>query len=195
MLGKQALIFFAIHGGDRKVIEFLIDMGADLEIRSQEGLTVAEAAVEMGNTEVLAALQRAKVPPASLASALLRACASPHEQAARMTAKLVAMGAPATAAAPDGATALHFAAVRGDVAAVEALVRAGAAVDARTKAGATPLLLAAMEGRAPVMRALLEGGASVSLPNESRLTPLFIAAHEGHIAVRGHARRASLAPP
>lgn len=181
-IGKQPLLYFAIHGGDRKVLQFLIDMGADLKVRSQEGLTVAEAAAEVGSEAALVALEKAGKYP-DLGSALLRACASPHPNAAQMIAKLVKLGATVNATAPDGATGLHYVAMKGDAAAADLLLRGGAEKNVRTKQGATPLFLAAMQGHVAVMRVLLEAGANASLANETQWTPLFVAAHEGHISV------------
>ena len=82
---------------------------------------------------------------------------------------------PSDVNARDGAgnTALHFAALNHDVAAVEALVGAGADVNVRNAAGATPLLYGA--GRAEVVRLLLAAGAAPEVRSLLSMTPLSVA--------------------
>lgn len=66
---------------------------------------------------------------------------------------LLKQGADVSAGHPDGMTALHYAAERGDAAMVDMLVYAGANVSGVTRLGQyTPLHLAARAGSAPVDR-------------------------------------------
>lgn len=76
---------------------------------------------------------------------------------------LIKQGLDVNAAQPDGMTALHWAAQRGDVSGAQMLVYAGARVDAVTRNGNyTPLHLAARNGRSAVVKALLAAGADVN---------------------------------
>ena len=60
---------------------------------------------------------------------------------------LIAQKSDVNVARPDGMTALHWAARRGDVAMAQALIQAGAQVEAPTRIGAyTPLHVAAVAG-------------------------------------------------
>jgi len=78
----------------------------------------------------------------------------------RKVAAAIAAGADlAGADAESGSTALHFAADRGALDCVAALLEAGAAVDAADADGATPLACAALCGHADVVVALLAAGA------------------------------------
>lgn len=72
-----------------------------------------------------------------------------------------------------GNTALHFAALNHDVAAVEALVGAGADVNVRNAAEATPLLYGA--GHAEIVRLLLAAGAAPEVRSRLSMTPLSVA--------------------
>src|SRR5258707_9238369 len=63
------------------------------------------------------------------------------------------------AAEPDGTTALHWAAHRGDLATVDLLVRSGARATVVNSFGVTPLALAAESGNAAVVERLLKVGA------------------------------------
>ncbi len=78
--------------------------------------------------------------------------------------------------APDSAgnTALHFAALNHDLAAVTALLAAGATVDARNAAQATPLIYGAAQPE--IVRQLLARGADVRAVSTLKTTPLAVAA-------------------
>ena len=86
------------------------------------------------------------------------------------------------AARGDGITALHLAAERGDIEAVQALLDAGADVGAGTRIGSyTPLHLAARGGHGDVVALLLEAGADpLAATTTSRATALHLAAAAVH---------------
>jgi uncharacterized protein len=93
---------------------------------------------------------------------------------------LIAQKSDVNVARPDGMTALHWAARRGDVAMVQALIQAGAHVEAPTRIGAyTPLHVAARGGHAAVVRALLGAAAHARATTTSQATPLHLAAGSG----------------
>jgi ankyrin repeat protein len=75
-----------------------------------------------------------------------------------------------------GWTPLHYAAVGGQVKAVEFLLGQGADVDARGKSQDTPLYVAAENGHLEVARLLLDRGADVNAKDDSNRTPLHNAA-------------------
>ena len=62
-------------------------------------------------------------------------------------------------AAPDGATALHWAVHRNDAGLVDLLIAAGADVAAANRYGVQPISLAAENGNAAILEALLDAGA------------------------------------
>jgi len=68
-------------------------------------------------------------------------------------------------------TPLHEAAVKGDAAAVAALLDAGADPDARTEKGATPLHIATLKGHAAAIAPLLDAGADPDARTEDGTTP------------------------
>jgi ankyrin repeat protein len=99
---------------------------------------------------------------------------------ATAVAELLKPGADADAAAPDGATALHWAAHLDKLKLAGRLVRAGANANAANRYGVTPLMLACTNGNAAMLELLLNAGAD---PNIAMLgageTPLMIAARTG----------------
>jgi ankyrin repeat protein len=96
---------------------------------------------------------------------------------------LLKQGADVNAALPDGMTALHWAAVRGDAELAEMLLYAGASTKAVTRIGAyTPLHVASREGNANVAKLLLEKGAEVDArTSTSSVTALHLAAASGNL--------------
>jgi ankyrin len=81
----------------------------------------------------------------------------------------------------DGATALHWAVLKGDREMAAVLMRAGANPKAANREGVTPLWLASVNGDATMIRALIEAGAD---PNETLplgRTPLMLASRTGSV--------------
>jgi uncharacterized protein len=90
-------------------------------------------------------------------------------------------GADVNSAQGDGMTALHWAAMKGDVQLAEILLYAGANVKATTRLGAyTPIMLAAKAGDAPMIAALAKAGADVKSATATGVTPLMLAAASGN---------------
>ncbi|XP_023347102.1 ankyrin-1 isoform X3 [Eurytemora carolleeae] len=79
-----------------------------------------------------------------------------------------------------GYTALHHAAIAGNVDVVSLLLEQGEAVDAKGQDGATPLRCAVQEGHTRVVAVLLSRGGSVQDKDEDELTLLHCAADAGH---------------
>ncbi|MGE0394413.1 MAG: ankyrin repeat domain-containing protein, partial [Vicinamibacterales bacterium] len=99
--------------------------------------------------------------------------------------QLIAKKADVNAPQPDGATALHWAAFRDDLALTTLLVGAGADANARNDYGVTPLSLAASQASPAVVTALLKAGADAAATLPSGETPLMTAAHAGKAGTIG----------
>jgi uncharacterized protein len=97
--------------------------------------------------------------------------------------QLVSQGIDVNVAQGDGMTALHWAAMRGDVDAIGMLVTAGGRVDAVTRNGNyLPLHLAARGGKAAAMSALLSAGTDAkAVTTTGGATALHLAAGDGSI--------------
>ena len=91
-------------------------------------------------------------------------------------AALLNAGADPDARDPDGATALSWAVVRGNVGTATLLLEAGADPEPTNELGIGPLGLAVENGSAGMVRLLLEHGASPGPPRQSGETPLMTAA-------------------
>ncbi len=87
------------------------------------------------------------------------------------------------AAAPDGTTALHWAAHRDDLDIADLLIRAGAKVNAATDLGVTPLWNASQNGSDAMVRRLLQAGANPNAPLLAGETPVMVASRSGYHSV------------
>lgn len=85
--------------------------------------------------------------------------------------------------APDGTTALHWAAHHDDLALARALVAAGADPDARNRYGVAPLTLSCLNGSATMTGLLLDAGAEAHAIGADGETALMVAARTGVDAV------------
>ncbi len=92
---------------------------------------------------------------------------------------LLAIGADPDARQGDGATALHWATHRNNLAAMHALLDASASVNIANDLGATPLWLAAGNGSADAVAHLLDAGADPNVTLNMGETPLMAAARAG----------------
>ncbi len=92
---------------------------------------------------------------------------------------LLEAGADVKAQAPDGATALHWAAHWDDPAAARALIAAGAAAGAVNRYRVTPLMLAAANGSAAMIEMLIAAGADPNAALPYGETVLMSAARTG----------------
>ncbi|MEO6516832.1 MAG: ankyrin repeat domain-containing protein [Steroidobacteraceae bacterium] len=95
--------------------------------------------------------------------------------------RLLKSGADVNAQQADGATALQWAAYRGDAQLAELLLKAGAKPGLANRNGVTPLWLAATRGDAAVIQALLKGGADANEQLRLGRRPLMLAARSGSV--------------
>jgi ankyrin repeat protein len=93
---------------------------------------------------------------------------------------LIKQAADVNGAQGDGMTALHYAALNGNLDMARMLIAAGANVKAATRLGSyTPLFMAAKNGNAGVVGALLKGGADAKAAGSTGLNALMMAATSG----------------
>ncbi len=98
-------------------------------------------------------------------------------------AALLEAGTDADPREPDGATALSWAVVRGNLSIAKLLLQAGADPSLSNELGVGPLALATQNGSAGMVKLLLENGAEPDPQRESGETPLMTAARLGQTEV------------
>lgn len=147
--------------GDLPIIELLLAHGADVEAKDSEGRTALVRAAADGNAQVSQALIDAGAAVGLVEAALLG-------DTARVRGLLAGGGLQPELMA----SALWWAAGRGQDASVRLLLEAGAPVDARGCRESTALMHAALCGQADAVDILISSGADVNAWNGRGVTAL-----------------------
>ena len=92
---------------------------------------------------------------------------------------LIVEGSDVNLAAPDGSTALHWAAEWDDLETAAELLKAGADANVKNRYGAAPIMLAAINGSAPMLELLIRAGANPNTALGEGETALMTAARTG----------------
>ena len=161
--GETALHWAVWRGRSAAIVGALLDSGADLDARRQDGRTAYAVAVLTGQTEVAALLNaRGAKTELSILDSFLGACATANpEELDRVLATRPDLGA-----IPDGDRLVSDLAMNHSTAAVRALLFAGMPVDARGDMGATALHWACWKGYADLVELLLEHGGSLTIEDQ-----------------------------
>ncbi|MEN8259076.1 MAG: ankyrin repeat domain-containing protein [Pseudomonadota bacterium] len=159
-----------------ETIKFLLDLGADVDAKSELGRTPLFSAVINRRPDLAKLfLENGADPNSRCVCSGIGGDWTPLTYTTRNysykhTGKdlidlLLAGGADANLARKDGRTPLMLAASRGDLQFVQTLLKAGANINARSETGQTVLVYAARSGREDVLAALLSSGADVHSGN------------------------------
>lgn len=176
------LLHVAAHDTNTTAIQLLLDRGADVNSRANDGSTPLHFAIQRDRGTESAALL---LTHGADINARDKQGNTPLNLAVRdsityMIQFLLDRGANVNSPANDGSTPLHFAtqSVKSNEITALLLVH-GADMNARNDQGDTPLHLAAREGRTEMVQLLLGKGANVNLRDGIACTPLHWAAYSG----------------
>lgn len=175
-------LMWAVKLEDRdEMVQVLSELGADVDLASDNGNTALAMAAGAGNLSGVESLLEAGADADHQnergTTALIYAAYRGHSD---VVEQLLAHGADPAIQNSQGNSALLLAAAAGRLEAVRALLAAGADPDVATDHGTTPLLWAAQEGRSDVVGALVDAGASVNAQDADGDTGLIVAARGGH---------------
>jgi len=184
--GETPLHRAAAAGHGEPVLRALVEHGAHVDTRRDDGATAYQLAVRVGNVSGAAYLALAGADTAlNEVDRLLGACATDDEAAAR--AVVAAHPGILQSLGPSERDALGLALTRGDFAMVRLMVSLGWPLTQEGEWGGTPLHWAAWNGRVEMVRLLLEAGAPVNV-RDSRYgsSPIAWCAHGSRYCDRGN---------
>ncbi|CAM9868321.1 unnamed protein product, partial [Phaeothamnion confervicola] len=192
--GGNAL-HYAASAGSAAVLEYLLDLGCDVDTHKRDAKTPLHEACNHGQgTAVELLLARgANVNAKKTNDWSPLHYAAQHGTVGPILALLKA-GADVDGRNREGASPLLLAAREGHKEAVAALLEAGAAPDATTRTLRTPLLTAVAHGRAGVVSQLLAAGASPAHADSCGQTVWHACAAAGDEAMARHLLAAGVRP-
>jgi ankyrin repeat protein len=147
----------AAYSGHKEIAELLIDKGADVNAKDEDGGTPLDWAILNKQTETADLLRK-------------HGGRTGEELEAAEPVAEAATPEPPTAKAPD--ISIHDAARTGNIEAVKQHLAAGADVNADKGTGVTPLHLAAFNSHKEIVELLIAKGADVNAKNGFDRTPL-----------------------
>lgn len=163
-----------------KDVAKLIEAGADINVKSAEGITALEMAAEQNNSELVAYLLKKGANP-NIGIPLVRSAANKNE---KIVKQLIQAGAMQNQYQDGKISALWHAVYHADPEMVRLLLEAGADANVQTTNGNTPLHLVlehlllyqgSRNANIAIVRMLLAYGADITQENGSKETPLDIA--------------------
>jgi ankyrin repeat protein len=180
----QTVLHLAAEGGNKAIVQLLVDKGADVKAKDNHGSTVLHWAARGGNEAIVRLLidkgADVKAKDKYGKTVLHWAGWERNEAVVRL---LVDKGADVKAKDKYGETVLHSVAEEGNEAIVRLLVDKGADVNAKDKYGETVLHSAAEDGDEAIVRLLVDKGADVKAKDKYGETVLHLAARGRNEAV------------
>ena len=183
--GKTALHRAAARG-NLDAAKFLVESGADVNLKSASGMTALKLATGFGRTEVAEFLKQHGATSESAPSKKAAVAAAPVSiSSITNTEKLNAFQRQLVQAVDEmrrsperGFTSLHDAAREGQVAAMQALLARGNDINARDELSWTPLHWAANAGQKTAVECLLDHKADINALTTGGDTPLMLAIYQ-----------------
>ena len=160
----------AAENGINKAVQFLLDMGVNIDVVDSNGRTALMLASKAGHEEIVETLLS------------MRASGSQdgHSWVGQI---LLKEGADPNIWNKDGATALMYASHNGHSEVVEILLEGGADPNIQKKDEATALMYASQNGHSEVVQILLKGGANPNSWTQNGATSLMVASENGYSEV------------
>lgn len=177
----NALMIRAAATGNTHTVKDLINKGADVNAKEENGFTPLMLSSWHGHIDIVQHLiakgAHVNAKTNEGLTALLSALEQGHYDIAKI---LIASGADVNVKGMDDRTPLMGESYRGNYDIVKLLLDSGADVNAKDKDGLTALMWAVSSGHTEVVSLLIEKGADVNLKNKKGYSALSIAKKQGN---------------
>ncbi|KAJ8547474.1 hypothetical protein K7X08_011060 [Anisodus acutangulus] len=166
--GRTPFHIAAIHGRV-EVIQFLVSVGSDPDMKDSQGWTPLHFAAHQGHVEAVVFLENhSNFAKYALTKQGNTACELATDKGHYRLYDLLQLG-----------DTLHRAARKGDVADIKKCIAEGANVNGRDQNGWTPFHRAAFKGKIEGVKVLVKHGVKLDLVDDCRHTPLYLAIEAG----------------
>ncbi len=184
----RAVVYAAVEHNKARSLRVLLELGADVNSSSAYGETLLVKAIGLGEdynkvaeTLIFAGADINRARNLDLITPLILAVVNGNEKIVHL---LLQRNIEIHARCKNGLNALMYAASKGNVAIVSALLDGGAMLDAvEPTQRSTALMFAAKHGHADIVRLLVVRGADINAKRNDGATALIMAASEGHADV------------
>ena len=175
-------LMMAANTGDMETVRALLDDGADVNAKTNNGATALFAAATKGYAEIVRILlDRGADANARDQNGRTALHVGAEKGNTDIVQILLEKGAELSLMGADNKTALMESVEKNHIDTVRALLEAGAEVNAQNEMGVTALMVAARNGNPETIEALLDGGADVNAETEYGGNALRIATMENHV--------------
>ncbi|VUC29575.1 unnamed protein product [Clonostachys rosea] len=177
-------LYSGVLCGHEDMVQMLLEMGADVSIPNNEGLSLLLLAASCAHVEIVRILldrgADLSISDHDGWSPLLSAAYGGHLETVRL---LLDRGSNISIPLQNGWTPLALAVSNGHLETARLLLDRGSDISLAIHDGWTPLAIAASDGYLEIVQLLIEKGANISIASKSGWTPLEAAAGRGHIEV------------
>ena len=163
------------------IVQVLIDAGADIEMKDDEGFMSLHDACELGTLDIVKIF--ARLGAVCAADNTEYACLSLAADSGHTETVRYLVGLPEVELnhrADDDKTALHSAVHMNHADVAQVLIDAGADIYAEDNEGYSPLHYACIDGLIDIVKMLVEAGAGVRATDNEGQTCLMLAVYNGH---------------
>jgi ankyrin repeat protein len=189
--GLDYNLMIAASRGYVSEVTRLIKLGADIESKTDEGVTPLMFAVVNNNFDCVKILLSEGADPDIITSSsetpLLAAVKNGHIEIAEI---LIRNNANINARDASGASPIHYAAIYGNLSMTDMLLYYNSIIDNTTNDGTTPLMSAVWVGYFEVTDLLIQNGADVNKKDNNGFSPFLIAAQNGDTLIMNILRKA-----
>lgn len=176
-------LILASHNGHKDIVEYLLEKGADVNIRGEDNQTALVCALSEKHYEIAKILIDNDANANLVTSIIIPLRVAIHADQKELVELMLQKGADVNLREWTGGSALLSAIEKKDVEIVKLLLKNGADVNALDYYRDTPLIRCLMAGGekcTEIAEILIENGAYVNFRREYGTTPLMIAIANGH---------------